>query len=196
MKMNLPNKLTITRIALIPLIMFFYMASFIPYGYGKIVALVLFVIASVTDFLDGYIARKYNIVTDFGKFADSIADKMLTFSALFMFMVDGTIPAPYGVIFAAICLVRDLIVLGIKSLVAAKGSVVGAEKIGKIKFFISTIAYPLGFLVAILQAFAVTGVVLLVFQIIFYVLIGATAILTVYSGICYLVKYKGVFTEI
>jgi len=73
MKMNLPNKLTITRIALIPLIMFFYMASFIPYGYGKIVALVLFVIASVTDFLDGYIERKYNIVTDFGKFADSIA---------------------------------------------------------------------------------------------------------------------------
>lgn len=195
MKMNLPNKLTITRIALIPLIMFFYMATFIPAGYGKIVALVLFVLASVTDFLDGYIARKYNIVTDFGKFADSIADKMLTFSALFMFMVDGTIPAPYGVIFASICLVRDLIVLGIKSLVAAKGSVVGAEKIGKIKFFISTIAYPLGFLCAILSAFAVTGVTLLVFQIIFYVLIGATAVLTVYSGICYLVKYRSVFTE-
>lgn len=196
MKMNLPNKLTITRIALIPLIMFFYMASFIPYGYGKIVALVLFVLASVTDFLDGYIARKYNIVTDFGKFADSVADKMLTFSALFMFMVDGTIPAPYGVIFASICLVRDLIVLGIKSLVAAKGSVVGAEKIGKVKFFISTVAYPLGFLVATLSAFAVTGVALLIAQIIFYVLIGATAILTVYSGICYLVKYKYVFTEI
>lgn len=196
MKMNLPNKLTITRIALIPLIMFFYMATFIPYGYGKIVALVLFILASVTDFLDGYIARKYNIVTDFGKFADSIADKMLTFSALFVFMVDGTIPAPYGVIFASICLVRDLIVLGIKSLVAAKGSVVGAEKIGKIKFFISTIAYPLGFLVAILQAFAITGTILLISQIIFYILIGATALLTVYSGICYLVKYRSVFSEI
>ena len=146
MKMNLPNKLTITRIALIPFIMLFYMATFIPEGYGKVVALVLFVLASVTDFLDGYIARKYNIVTDFGKFADSIADKMLTFSALFMFMVDGTIPQPYGVILASVCLVRDLIVLGLKSLVAAKGSVVGAEKIGKIKFFVSTIAYPLGFL--------------------------------------------------
>lgn len=196
MKMNLPNKLTITRIALIPVMMFFYLATFIPYGYGKIVALALFIVASVTDFLDGYIARKYNIVTDFGKFADSIADKMLTFSALFMFMVDGTIPAPYGVIFAVICLVRDLIVLGIKSLVASKGNVVGAEKIGKIKFFISTIAYPLGFLVAVLNAFAVSGVALLVFQILFYVLIGTTAILTVYSGICYLVKYKYVFDEI
>ena len=196
MKMNLPNKLTITRIALIPFIMLFYMATFIPEGYGKIVALVLFVLASVTDFLDGYIARKYNIVTDFGKFADSIADKMLTFSALFMFMVDGTIPQPYGVILAAVCLVRDLIVLGLKSLVAAKGSVVGAEKIGKIKFVVSTVAYPLGFLASILAAFGVTGALLLTFQIIFYVFIGATGILTIYSGICYLIKYKYVFTEI
>ena len=196
MKMNLPNKLTITRIALIPFIMLFYMATFIPEGYGKIVALVLFVLASVTDFLDGYIARKYNIVTDFGKFADSIADKMLTFSALFMFMVDGTIPQPYGVILAAVCLVRDLIVLGLKSLVAAKGSVVGAEKIGKIKFVVSTVAYPLGFLASILAAFGVTGALLLTFQIIFYVFIGATGILTIYSGICYLTKYKYVFTEI
>ena len=172
------------------------MATFIPEGYGKIVALVLFVLASVTDFLDGYIARKYNIVTDFGKFADSIADKMLTFSALFMFMVDGTIPQPYGVILAAVCLVRDLIVLGLKSLVAAKGSVVGAEKIGKIKFLVSTIAYPLGFLVAALVGFGITGALLLTFQIIFYVFIGATGILTIYSGICYLIKYKYVFTEI
>ena len=135
MKMNLPNKITMVRIFLIPIMMFFYMASFIPGG--KIVALAIFIIASITDFLDGYIARKYNIVTDFGKFADTISDKMLTFSALFMFMVDGTIPAPYGVIFATICLTRDLIVLGLKSLVAAKGTVVGSVKIGKIKFYIS-----------------------------------------------------------
>ena len=127
MKMNLPNRLTLVRIALLPLIMFFYMVTFIPYGYGKIISLVLFILASVTDFLDGYIARKNNIVTDFGKFADTIADKMLTFSALFLFMMDGTIPAPYGIIFAFICLMRDFIVLGIKSLVSSKGKVVGSE---------------------------------------------------------------------
>ena len=61
MKMNLPNKITMARILLIPLIMFFYMVSFIPYGYGKIVALVLFIIASVTDFLDGYIYRFWQV---------------------------------------------------------------------------------------------------------------------------------------
>lgn len=196
MKMNLPNRLTIARIALLPLIMFFYMVSFIPYGYGKIISLVLFIIASVTDFLDGYIARKNNIVTDFGKFADTIADKMLTFTALFMFMMDGTIPAPYGIIFAFVTLMRDFIVLGIKSLVSSKGKVVGSEKIGKIKFFISTIAYPFGYLVPILIAFGVGGVALLVTQIIFYVLIGITALLTVYSGIDYLVKYRDIFDEI
>ena len=121
---------------------------------------------------------------------------MLTFSALFMFMVDGTIPQPYGVILASVCLVRDLIVLGLKSLVAAKGSGVGAEKIGKIKFLVSTIAYPLGFLVATLASFGIAGALLLTFQIIFYVFIGATGLLTIYSGICYLIKYKYVFTEI
>lgn len=194
MKMNLPNKITMIRIFLIPIMMFFYLAEFIPCG--KIVALALFIIASFTDFLDGYIARKYNIVTDFGKFADTISDKMLTFSALFMFMVDGTIPAPYGVIFATICLARDLIVLGLKSLVSAKGTVVGSVKIGKVKFFVSLIAYPLGFLVAIFNSFALTGTLLLVTQIIFYVLIGITAILTVYSGVVYLIKYKDVFKEV
>lgn len=194
MKMNLPNKITMVRIFLIPIMMFFYLATFVPYG--KIVALALFIIASFTDFLDGYIARKYNIVTDFGKFADTISDKLLTFSALFMFMVDGTIPAPYGVIFATICLARDLIVLGLKSLVSAKGTVVGSVKIGKVKFFVSLIAYPLGFLVAIFNSLALTGTILLVTQIIFYVLIGITALLTIYSGVVYLIKYKDVFKEV
>lgn len=194
MKMNLPNKITMVRIFLIPILMFFYMAEFIPCG--KIISLALFIIASITDFLDGYIARKYNIVTDFGKFADTISDKMLTFSALFMFMVDGTLPAPYGVIFATICLARDFIVLGLKSLVSAKGTVVGSVKIGKIKFFVSLLAYPFGFLVAILNSFAVTGTILLVCQIAFYVLMTVTGILTAYSGVVYLITYKDVFKEV
>ena len=194
MKMNLPNKITMVRLFLIPIMMFFYMASFIPCG--KIVALALFIIASITDFLDGYIARKYNLVTDFGKFADTISDKMLTFSALFMFMVDGTLPAPYGVIFATICLSRDLVVLGLKSLVSAKGTVVGSIKIGKIKFFVSLLAYPFGFLVAILNSFAVTGAVLLAFEITFYTLMAITGVLTFYSGVAYLITYKDVFKEI
>lgn len=194
--MNLPNRLSLTRIILLPFMMFCYMATFIPQGYGKLAALVIFIIAAITDMLDGQIARKRNLITDFGKFIDTIADKMLTFTALFLFMVDGTLPHPYGIIFAFINLLRDLLVMGIKSLCASQGVVMCAEQVGRIKFFISTIAYPLGFVVAMLNAFAVTGVVLLIFEILFYVLMGITAVLTVYSGIYYIVKYRGIFKEI
>ncbi len=176
--------------------MFFYMATFLPQGYAKIVALIIFIVASFTDLLDGKIARKYNLITDFGKFIDTIADKMLTFTALFLFMVDGTIPHPWGVIFAFITLLRDFIVTGIKSLCSMQGHAMCAEQIGRIKFFVSTLAYPLGFLASILKAFSVTGGVLLAFQIVFYVMIGLTGVLTLYSGIYYIIKYKGIFKDI
>ena len=100
--MNLPNKLTLLRIILIPFMMFFYLADFIPYGIGKIVAIAIFILASLTDLLDGKIARKYNLVTDLGKFLDPIADKLLTATALLLILADGTIPAPWGVIIVAI----------------------------------------------------------------------------------------------
>ena len=191
--MNLPNKLSLTRILLVPVMMFLYMASFIPQGYGKLAALVIFIIASITDLLDGKIARKYNLITDLGKFLDTIADKILTFATLFLLMIDFTIPHPYGVIFATVVICRDFAVLGIKSLVAEQNGAVGAEWIGKVKFFVSTIAYPFGILVAALIAFGVTGWVLLALQIIFFIFIGATAVLTIWSGIDYMVKYKSVF---
>ncbi len=194
--MNLPNKLSLTRIILLPFMMFCYLATFIPQGYGKIAALVIFIVASITDLLDGQIARKRNLITDFGKFIDTIADKVLTFTALFMFMVDGTIPQPYGVIFAFVTILRDFIVMGIKSLCGSKGRVMCAEQVGRIKFFISTLAYPIGFLIPIFHGFAIGGTLLLVTQIVFYVLIGATALLTIYSGIYYIVKYRDIFTEI
>ena len=191
--MNLPNKLSLTRILLVPVMMFLYMASFIPQGYGKLAALVIFIIASITDLLDGKIARKYNLITDLGKFLDTIADKILTFATLFLLMIDFTIPHPYGVIFATVVIFRDFAVLGIKSLVAEQNGAVGAEWICKVKFFVSTIAYPFGILVAALIAFGVTGWVLLALQIIFFIFIGATAVLTIWSGIDYMVKYKSVF---
>ena len=84
--MNLPNKLTLLRIILIPFMMFFYLADFIPYGIGKIVAIVIFILASLTDLLDGKIARKYNLVTDLGKFLDPIADKLLTATAFLLIL--------------------------------------------------------------------------------------------------------------
>ena len=94
--MNLPNKLSLSRLIITPIMMFFYLASFIPFG--KAIAIGLFIIGAITDFLDGYIARKYNLVTDMGKFLDPIADKLLVTSALILVAVDGTIMAPFGAI--------------------------------------------------------------------------------------------------
>ena len=89
--MNLPNKLSILRICFIPFVMFFYLQEF--WIGGKILATVLFVLAVLTDMLDGYIARKYNLVTDLGKLLDTNADKILVLSSLLLIIADGTIPA-------------------------------------------------------------------------------------------------------
>ena len=100
--MNLPNKLSVLRICLIPFVMFFYLADFIPYGIGKIAAIVIFIAAALTDMLDGKIARKHNLVTNLGKFLDPIADKILTAAVFFLIIADGTLPAPWGVIIVSI----------------------------------------------------------------------------------------------
>ncbi|MBQ3494723.1 MAG: CDP-alcohol phosphatidyltransferase family protein, partial [Clostridia bacterium] len=103
--MNTPNKLSILRMLMIPVVMFFYLENFFPYG--KIVAAVVFVLAALTDMLDGYIARKYNLVTDLGKLLDTNADKILVLAGLLMIVCDGTVIAPWGVIIAVIILGRD-----------------------------------------------------------------------------------------
>jgi len=87
--MNLPNKLSLLRIFLIPVMLFFYLADFVPYG--KVIALAVFIIAAFTDFLDGKIARKHNLVTNLGKLLDPIADKLLVMSGLLLVVIDYTI---------------------------------------------------------------------------------------------------------
>ena len=101
--MNLPNKLTMLRVILIP---FFVVCELIPYSWGKWVALVIFVAASITDKLDGTIARKYNLITNFGKFMDPLADKLLVCSAMICFVGLGTL-APWIVI---IIVAREFII--------------------------------------------------------------------------------------
>ena len=90
--MNLPNKLTTFRVILIPFFVFFLLAPYFE-GYGNYIALVIFIVASLTDFLDGKIARKYNLVTNFGKFMDPLADKLLVCSALICLIALDRIPA-------------------------------------------------------------------------------------------------------
>ena len=194
--MNLPNKLTVLRMVLIPFVMFFYLASFIPYGIGKIVALVIFIIAALTDLLDGKIARKHNLVTNLGKFLDPIADKILTAAALFMIMADGTIPAPYGVIVVTIIIAREFMVSALRLIAASQGTVLAADIWGKAKTMVQMIAIPICMLIPFLvELGGVAGWLILTVQIIGWTALGAATVLTIVSGANYLIKNRNCFKD-
>ena len=131
--MNLPNKLTFIRLVLaIPFIYFLQesgnVSAHLSLTY-RLIAVAIFVIASLTDFFDGYLARKYNLVTDFGKLMDPLADKILVISALVLFVELKYIPAWMSIIVIA----REFLISGIRMLAAAKGEVIPAGKLGKYK---------------------------------------------------------------
>ena len=121
--MNPPNKLTLLRICLIPLCLLLWALGL------PIPAAIAFAVAAITDFFDGYIARKQNIVTVFGKFADPVADKVLVLTAMVFLCADGHLPAWAVSIVAA----RELLVDGLRLVAAGKGNVIAAGWLGKIK---------------------------------------------------------------
>lgn len=124
--MTLPNAITLARIAMIPVFMFFLLSG----GEQKeLIALILFAVASLTDGLDGYIARKNNCVTDFGKFLDPTADKLLVSAALILFIEKGWIPAT----FVFIILGREFLVTSLRQVAVSKGVVMAAAWSGKVK---------------------------------------------------------------
>lgn len=127
--MNLPNKLTVLRVILVPVFLIFAYVSAIPYHY--ILALVVFAAASITDMLDGKIARKHNLVTNFGKFLDPLADKILVISALMAFVdiKDYRLSA----IPVIIIIIREFTVSGLRLVTASEGVVVAAGIWGKLK---------------------------------------------------------------
>lgn len=137
--MNLPNRLTVLRIMLIPLILVFLLplpAGTLTVGwnafilsYGRIVALILFSIASLTDLADGQIARKRNLVTTLGKFLDPIADKILVVSVLIALIQTGRLPA----LVAIIVIMREFVITGLRLIAIDKGIVIAAGKLGKAK---------------------------------------------------------------
>ena len=136
--MNLPNKLTVTRLIMIPLFVAVFFINAIPYNY--VISAVIFALAAFTDFLDGYIARKYNLVTDLGKFLDPIADKVLVCSAIIVMLVNPLILPWYASIGVAIIIARELIVSGFRMVAASKSMVIAADWSGKIKTFVQDIA--------------------------------------------------------
>ena len=126
--MNLPNKLTTFRVILIPFFVFFLLAPYFE-GYGNYIALVIFIVASLTDFLDGKIARKYNLVTNFGKFMDPLADKLLVCSALICLIALDRIPAWIVIVIIS----REFIISGFRLIAAENGIVIAANYWGKFK---------------------------------------------------------------
>ena len=204
--MNLPNRITLLRILLIPLVIFFYLADFIPYG--KLVSFLLFVIAACTDFVDGKIARKRNLVTDLGKLLDPIADKCLVMASLLLIIswpINGGLPilasnpnyaGVIGIVGAIIILAREFIVSALWMIAATKNYVMMADKLGKIKATFQDVSIA-GY---ILYAFLVTEFVLpatlnTVFALVLLILFGISVILTIVSGVNYFLKNKKLFKQ-
>ncbi len=191
--MNLPNKLSILRICFIPFVMFFYLQNF--WEWGKIVAAVLFVLAVLTDTLDGYIARKYNMVTDLGKLLDTNADKILVLSALLLIICDNTLPAPYGVIVATIIIGRDMVISAFRQIAATKNFVMAADKLGKIKAIFTDISMVMFMLLAYFYQIRVSSSFTNVFAICCYVMIAISVVLTIWSMLNYMIKNRKVLKQ-
>lgn len=193
---NLPNNITIVRILLIPFILFFYLADFFDNGIGKLIALILFIIAAYSDMLDGYIARKYNLVTDLGKFLDPIADKIMASTGLLLIVVDGIIPNPYGVILYVVMLLRDYIVTGLRQMGQMKGCIIAADFWAKIKSIFLDIAIVVGMFLAYFKSgINVSSDFIFTFEIICYVLSAISGILIIISGCNYVIRNRHVLKE-
>lgn len=185
--MNLPNKLTLLRIILVP---FFIIAMLVQFPFHYLVAGCIFGIASVTDTLDGKIARSRNLVTDFGKFADPLADKILVLTALVCFLQVGLLGS-FGAIPVIIVLFREFAVSGIRLVAASSGKVVAANIWGKIKTVSQMVGISVMFamqvVLEVLNAMKVsTGFVSEVFYYIGNGLIWLSTVFTLISGIIYL----------
>lgn len=185
--MNLPNKLTLLRIILVP---FFIIAMLVNFPFHYLVAGCIFGVASVTDTLDGKIARSRNLVTDFGKFADPLADKILVLTALVCFLQVGLLGS-FGAIPVIIVLFREFAVSGIRLVAASSGKVVAANIWGKIKTVSQmvgiSVIFAMQVVLEVLGAMKVsTGFVSEVFYYIGNGLIWLSTVFTLISGIIYL----------
>ena len=189
--MNLPNKITLIRIAMIPVFVLFYYLTAVPYHF--LISAIIFALAAFTDFLDGYIARKYSLVTDLGKFLDPIADKVLVSTALIVMLVPVgnvlVLPA-YASIAVAIILARELVVSGFRMVAASKGAVIAADKSGKIKTLFQDVA-----IFVLLVGAQFMPETYSVINIVGLVLLGIATLLTIVSGTECIVKNRKVLSN-
>ncbi len=176
--MNLPNKLTVLRVLMIPFFVVFALMELVP-GYDKYIAVLIFVVASLTDLLDGKIARKYNLVTNFGKFMDPLADKLLVCSALICLIELRQLPAWMVIMIIS----REFIISGFRLVASDNGIVIAASYWGKFKTTFQMIAVIL----LIVNLPALTFITNLC--------VWAALVLTVVSLVDYLFKNHKVLTE-
>lgn len=178
--MNLPNKLTIARVILVPVFIVFYALQwYIP-------AVLVFLIASFTDYLDGHLARKYNLVSNFGKIMDPLADKVLVYAAFALLVEAHLIPAWMLIVILA----REFTVAGMRTVAASEGIVIAAAMSGKIKTVLQMIAVPLLLLIPV---FTEGSFLYHVIFLIAKVFLWASLIMTVYSGVEYVKNNIQVF---
>lgn len=178
--MNLPNKLTILRVIMIPFFVLFLLTD-IGGPYGKYISLALFIIASLTDLLDGKIARKYNLVTNFGKFMDPLADKLLVCSAMICLIEKGKLAAWIVILIIS----REFIISGFRLIASDNGVVIAASYWGKFKTTFQML------MVIVLIADLGGNI----FPVVETVLVYISLILTIVSLVDYLIKNKGVLKE-
>ncbi|MBQ3611179.1 MAG: CDP-diacylglycerol--glycerol-3-phosphate 3-phosphatidyltransferase [Firmicutes bacterium] len=176
--MNLPNKLTMGRIFAIPVFIVVFLMDY------RIAAAVIFILAAVTDMLDGHIARKHNLVTNFGKLMDPLADKLLVMSALICMVEVGDV-AGWMVV---VILGREFIITGMRQVAAAQGIVIAAGTTGKIKTITQMIAIPL--LILENWPFTTLGIPVPFDQIFLWIAL----IMTIVSGAEYIMKNKQLFS--
>ncbi len=192
--MNLPNKLSCLRIILVPIMAIVF---FINWEYAPLVAVAIFIVAALTDFLDGYIARKYNMVTDIGKLLDPIADKLLILFSLFLVVEANLIPVGFGAFCGGIIIGRELLISAVRQIAASKGIIIQANLPGKIKTFVQDIALPMTMLLK-MEDVIVSGIssqFFDVYQIVCWSLLAIATVLTIVSGIIYLIQNKKVFSQ-
>lgn len=181
--MNLPNKLSLLRVFIVPFCLLFIFLDVVPFNY--LISLFLFIVASVTDMLDGKIARKYNLVTNFGKFIDPLADKILVCSVLICLIGTGLVH-PVAVV---LVIFREFAVSGVRLLAVEKGKVVAANIFGKIKTVFQIILICI--LLFVCQFFMSVAALVIISKILVWIM----AAITLASGLIYLIQNKEVFKD-
>lgn len=171
--MNTANKLTMLRVIMIPV---FLLALYLEFPFNNIIALVIFILASVTDFIDGYIARNFDQVTDFGKFMDPLADKLLVISAMLWFVKVGQMEAWV----VLVVLAREFAVSGLRMVAAPKGLVIAAAWSGKIKTAATMVCICI--------------MLVPIPEILNTLCVAVILVTTVVSGIEYFIKNRSVFS--